>query len=45
MKNILFGLIALLLLVSCESVKNLKNIRNECPEKKTFSNILCKEKK
>ena len=46
MKKILFSLIILVFITSCESAKNLnfKNIRKECPEKKSITDILCKEK-
>ena len=47
MKKTLFSIIVLVLLTSCESAKkfNFKDIRKECPEKKTLSDILCKDKK
>ena len=49
MKYILFSLMILTLLVSCESAKNIKdfnfkNIRKECPENKKLTDLLCKNK-
>ena len=51
MKNLLLWMIALFVLVSCETISNktegFKNPRHECPEsgERKLSDIFCKEKK